>query len=58
MTKPTARQVPREVVLHAYPRLIFAWPITLLGFLFYPLDAWDWSDPTSWPGSGAARSSS
>jgi hypothetical protein len=40
MTKPTASQVPREIVFHAYPRLIFAWPIILLGFLLYPLDAW------------------
>ena len=40
MTKATAGQVPREIVFHAYPRLIFAWPIILLGFLLYPLDAW------------------
>src|SRR3954451_21685288 len=40
MTKQTATQAPREIVFHAYPRLIFAWPIILLGFLLYPLDAW------------------
>ena len=40
MTKPTAGRVPREIVFHAYPRLIFAWPIILLGFLLYPLDAY------------------
>ena len=40
MTKRTAAQAHREVVFHAYPRLIFAWPIILLGFLLYPLDAW------------------
>ena len=40
MTKLTSGQVPREIVFHAYPRLIFAWPIILLGFLLYPLDAW------------------
>ena len=39
MTTATAGQVPREIVFHAYPRLIFAWPIILLGFLLYPLDA-------------------
>ena len=39
MTTTTAAQVPREIVFHAYPRLIFAWPIILLGFLLYPLDA-------------------
>ena len=40
MTKLTAAQAHREIVFHAYPRLIFAWPIILLGFLLYPLDAW------------------
>ena len=40
MAKLTAGRVPREIVFHAYPRLIFAWPIILLGFLLYPLDAW------------------
>src|SRR3954452_15820550 len=40
MTKLTAAQTPREIVFHAYQRLIFAWPIILLGFLLYPLDAW------------------
>ena len=40
MTTTTAGQVPREIVFHAYPRLIFAWPIILLGFLLYPLDAY------------------
>ena len=40
MTTATAGQWPREIVFHAYPRLIFAWPIILLGFLLYPLDAW------------------
>jgi hypothetical protein len=39
MTKPAAVQVPREIVFHAYPRLISAWPMILLGFLLYPLDA-------------------
>src|SRR4051794_10196029 len=45
MTKRTATQTPREIVFHAYPRLIFAWPIILLGFLLYPLDAWGVARP-------------
>jgi hypothetical protein len=57
MTKLTAGQVPREVVFHAYPRLIFAWPIILLGFLLYPWTPGAWSGPRSWPGCGAAPSS-
>src|SRR3954470_25069831 len=39
MSRVTAGRWPREIVFHAYPRLIFAWPIILLGFLLYPLDA-------------------
>jgi hypothetical protein len=57
VAKLSTGRVLREVVFYAYPRLIFAWPIILLGFLLYPLDAWGWSVPTSWPGSGTARSS-
>src|SRR4051812_47964697 len=33
-------RVHRGVEFHAYPRIVFAWPIILLGFLFHPLDAW------------------
>lgn len=40
MTKLSTSREPREVVFYAYPRLIFAWPIILLGFLLYPLDAY------------------
>src|SRR3954468_14117107 len=45
MSKENAGRWPREIVFHAYPRLIFAWPIILLGFLLYPLDAWGWVGP-------------
>jgi hypothetical protein len=40
MSTVTAGSWPREIKFHAYPRLIFAWPIILMGFLLYPLDAW------------------
>jgi hypothetical protein len=40
MSTVTAGRWPREIKFHAYPRLMFAWPIILLGFLLYPLDAW------------------
>src|SRR6476620_9234989 len=45
MSRETAGRWPREIVFHAYPRLIFAWPIILLGFLLYPLDAWGLASP-------------
>ena len=36
--KPEKSRPPRhEVVFYAYPKLIFAWPIILLGFVFIPL---------------------
>src|SRR3954454_3441277 len=45
MSKETTGRWPREIVFHAYPRLIFAWQIILLGFLLYPLDAWGLVSP-------------
>src|SRR3954454_24473909 len=45
MSKETTGRWPREIVFHAYPRLIFAWPIILLGFLLYPLDTWGLARP-------------
>ncbi len=30
-----------EVVFYTYPKLLFAWPVILLGFLFYPLAAYE-----------------
>jgi len=30
----------QEIVVHAYPSLIFIWPLIFLGFLFYPLSHW------------------
>ncbi len=34
-----ARRKANQVVFHTYPKLVFAWPLILAGFLFYPLDA-------------------
>ncbi len=30
-----------EVVFYTYPKLLFAWPVIVLGLLFYPLAAYD-----------------
>ncbi len=35
-----AREV-HEVVFYSYPKLLFAWPLILLGVLFYPLAHWE-----------------
>ncbi len=35
--KSNAKSDPHEVVFIAYPKLLFIWPIILLGFLFFPI---------------------
>ena len=40
----TRKDNRRRVVVHAYPPIIFVWPLILLGFLFVPLAHWG-ADP-------------
>ncbi len=35
-SKQTGPDTVDEVVFHTYPKLIFAWPVVLAGFLFFP----------------------
>ncbi len=36
-----------EVVFHAYPKLLFIWPIIAAGFLFWYPAGWDWMNQES-----------
>jgi len=36
---------PHEVVFYSYPKLLFTWPVIVLGVLFYPLASWELVSP-------------
>jgi hypothetical protein len=45
---PAARKRDvHEVRFIAYPKLLFVWPIILMGLLFWPLMQWHWVDPST-----------
>jgi hypothetical protein len=52
MAKWVARKVndyrekrKHEVVFYTYPKLLFCWPVILMGFLLWMFDRWQWADP-------------
>ena len=36
---------PIQVVFYTYPKLLFAWPLIVLGYLLFPIDALEWGHP-------------
>src|SRR5262245_56388778 len=34
-----------EIIFHAYPELLYSWPLIFLGYLFYMIDGMSWVNP-------------
>lgn len=44
MADKPRKRVPDSVVFYSYPKLLFAWPIILLGFVLYPIAGAPWQE--------------
>ncbi len=43
--KPVPQKILHEVTFYTYPKLLFIWPLILMGFLLWPIDKLQWVYP-------------